>query len=190
MLKYLNKFKFTNLMNSKKGKIKIKYDKSDENEEMETLTPKQPKNNTKSNKSKLDYLKEYEAENKKPQSVKIEKRENRDNKAEYPPLFFETWKLIEKMRIHGDAPVDTVGADCCPDKSAPKDVYNFQTLVSLLLSSQTKDQQTYNAMQRLIKHGLDIDNIRKTSESDIKELIYGVSFHNNKAKYLKSVSAE
>ena len=179
MIKYLKVIRFSLLM--KKSTIKIKYDEFDKNEEMPLLTPKLQ---VQKGKSKLDYIKDFEQEHEKPHTVKTEKIEKKNS---YPPLFIETWNLIEKMRSEQEAPVDIYGCEYCPDEKASKEVYNFQTLVSLLLSSQTKDQQTYNAMKRLKVHGLDIDTIRKTSEDTIRDLIYGVSFHNNKTKYIKSV---
>ena len=45
-----------------------------------------------------------------------------------------------------------------------------------MLSSQTKDQTTFAAMERLKKHGLTIPNVMKSSEAKIKELIYPVGF--------------
>ena len=45
-----------------------------------------------------------------------------------------------------------------------------------MLSSQTKDPVTFAAMERLRAHGLTIDNILKTSDSDLGQLIYPVGF--------------
>ena len=44
-------------------------------------------------------------------------------------------------------------------------VKRFQVLVSLMLSSQTKDQVTFAAMEKLRKHGLTVENIIKTDEN-------------------------
>ena len=56
-----------------------------------------------------------------------------------------------------------------------------------MLSSQTKDTVTFAIMKKLIDYGLTVENIIKTPIEKITEMIYGVSFHNNKAKYLKEV---
>lgn len=45
-----------------------------------------------------------------------------------------------------------------------------------MLSSQTKDNVNYEAMQRLKKHGLTVDNILKTSDEQLGKLIYPVGF--------------
>ena len=40
-------------------------------------------------------------------------------------------------------------------------------------------------MRRLQKHGLSVDNIAKTSDKKLFELIYSVGFHNKKVVYIK-----
>lgn len=64
----------------------------------------------------------------------------------------------------------------------------YQTLVALMLSSQTKDQVTHAAMQRLKEHGLTIDNILDTSDEDLGKLIYPVGFWKSKVKYIKKTT--
>lgn len=49
-------------------------------------------------------------------------------------------------------------------------------LVSLMLSSQTKDQVTHAAMMRLREHGCNVENILSTSDEKLGELIYPVGF--------------
>lgn len=65
----------------------------------------------------------------------------------------------------------------------------FQALISLMLSSQTKDQITHAAMQKLITHGLTVQNILETPDKKIEELIYPVSFWKTKAKNIKKTCA-
>lgn len=96
--------------------------------------------------------------------------------------FESDYFLIKKMRKELKAPVDTMGVKSCPDSTADYEVYKYQSLISLLLSSQTKDTLTYSTVQKLIKHGLTIDSILKLTEKELVVLIYPVSFHNNKAK--------
>ena len=43
-------------------------------------------------------------------------------------------------------------------------------------------------MYRLQEHGLTIKNILATSEQEVKDIIYGVGFHNRKAKYIKDAT--
>lgn len=49
-------------------------------------------------------------------------------------------------------------------------------LLSLMLSSQTKDQVTAGAMQRLQARGLTVDSILQTDDSTLGTLIYPVGF--------------
>ncbi|UYV76295.1 hypothetical protein LAZ67_13003290 [Cordylochernes scorpioides] len=104
-----------------------------------------------------------------------------------PPGWKETLENIRRMRSLKNAPVDTLGAHCCADRSADPKVSRFQTLVGLMLSSQTKDEVTHAAVQRLIQHGLTVDSILQTSEERVGELIYPVGFWKKKAQYLKAV---
>ncbi|XP_017895597.1 PREDICTED: endonuclease III-like protein 1 isoform X4 [Capra hircus] len=81
------------------------------------------------------------------------------------------------MRSGKDAPVDQLGAEHCFDPSAsPKQVQRYQVLLSLMLSSQTKDQVTAGAMQRLRARGLTVDSILQTDDSTLGTLIYPVGF--------------
>lgn len=52
----------------------------------------------------------------------------------------------------------------------------YHALVSLMLSSQTKDQVTFAAMQRLREHGLTVENILKTDDESLGKLIIPVGF--------------
>ena len=100
------------------------------------------------------------------------------------------WKThlqgIVSMRQKKDAAVDSMGCERCADPaSSPRDK-RFQTLVSLMLSSQTKDPITFAATSRLISAGLgSAKAMGEATETKIEELIYGVGFWHNKAKFLK-----
>ncbi|XP_001915373.2 endonuclease III-like protein 1 isoform X1 [Equus caballus] len=96
---------------------------------------------------------------------------------------------IRTMRSGKDAPVDQLGAEHCYDPSAPPKVRRYQVLLSLMLSSQTKDQVTAGAMQRLRARGLTVDSILQTDDSTLGMLIYPVGFWRNKVKYIKQTSA-
>ena len=95
---------------------------------------------------------------------------------------------IVKMRQSRTAAVDSMGCERCADTTAPLPVQRFQTLVSLMLSSQTKDEVTYAAVQRLIT-GLDgsltPQAVRAADEETVGKLIYPVGFWRNKARFLK-----
>ena len=58
----------------------------------------------------------------------------------------------------------------------PGQVRRYQVLVSLMLSSQTKDHVCAVAMGNLRQHGLTVENILKTPTEDIGKLIHPVGF--------------
>ena len=60
-------------------------------------------------------------------------------------------------------------------------VKRFQVLVSLMLSSQTKDEVTAKAMSQLQEHGLNIESIIKMSDDKLAGLIFPVGFYRVKA---------
>lgn len=56
-----------------------------------------------------------------------------------PKNWEQVLKHIRDMRKEKDAPVDTMGCERCSDDDADDKTQRFQILVSLMLSSQTKD---------------------------------------------------
>jgi len=103
---------------------------------------------------------------------------------EAPKDWLNCYNNILMMRKERNAPVDSMGCERAHDLEAPPEVQRFQCLVSLMLSSQTKDEVNFAAMLRLRDHGLTIDNILATDEEKIGQLIYPVGFWRNKAKYI------
>lgn len=55
-------------------------------------------------------------------------------------------------------------------------IYRYQILISLMLSSQTRDQVTAAAMSKLQRHGCTMDVIAETSDEILGQLIYPVGF--------------
>nr|XP_061791367.1 endonuclease III-like protein 1 [Nerophis lumbriciformis] len=112
------------------------------------------------------------------------------NMEQWEPL---DWKKqlrhIREMRSSRDAPVDNMGAEKCYDTKAPPNVRRFQILVSLMLSSQTKDQVTAAAMQKLRAHGCTAEKLLSTDDETLGKLIYPVGFWRNKVKFLKKTAA-
>ncbi|KAA8647742.1 hypothetical protein EYZ11_000192 [Aspergillus tanneri] len=135
-----------------------------------------------------------------------------------PPSNWETiYSTVKKMREENPtAPVDTMGcAELYWRASSPRDK-RYQTLVALMLSSQTKDTVTAVAMQRLhtelgeapligsvmIKEEaedskteqpvrdstLNLENILAVAPERLNQLIGTVGFHNNKTKYIKAAA--
>eukprot|EP00092_Neocalanus_flemingeri_P026656 GFUD01028897.1.p1 GENE.GFUD01028897.1~~GFUD01028897.1.p1 ORF type:complete len:288 (-),score=112.13 GFUD01028897.1:209-1072(-) len=101
-----------------------------------------------------------------------------------PPAWQECYQNIVTMRADRSAPVDSMGCERAHDQAASPEVQRFQCLVSLMLSSQTRDEVNYAAMLRLREHGLTVENILDTSEEKLGQLIHPVGFWRNKAKYL------
>ncbi|KAI1886626.1 hypothetical protein AGOR_G00197740 [Albula goreensis] len=93
------------------------------------------------------------------------------------------------MRKARDAPVDHMGAEKCFDTQASPKVGRYQILISLMLSSQTKDQITAAAMEKLRKHGLTVEGILNTDDDELGKLIYPVGFWKTKVKYIKQTTA-
>ncbi|CAH1116109.1 unnamed protein product [Phaedon cochleariae] len=102
-----------------------------------------------------------------------------------PNRWSEVLGNLREMRKNSDAPVDTMGCDKCHDDSVAPNVIRYQLLLSLMLSSQTRDQVTHAAMQRLRDHGCTVENILATSDQKLGELIYPVGFWKSKVKYIK-----
>lgn len=133
----------------------------------------------------------------KREHVKIESDKDVDSKVKkvvdnrspkMPANWEEAVNNLREMRKKHDAPVDSMGCDECADKVAAPEVQRFQSLVSLMMSSQTKDQVNHAAMLRLREHGCTIEHIINTPEQRVGELIYPVGFWKTKAKNIKRVA--
>ena len=96
-----------------------------------------------------------------------------------PPNWFEQLQRIRDMRSSMSAPVDTMGCDSLSnlDPTLSPKTKRFHTLVSLMLSAQTKDEVTAKATIELAKLPLNVDTILKTEEDVIAKAIYPVSFY-------------
>ncbi|XP_049852557.1 endonuclease III-like protein 1 [Schistocerca gregaria] len=122
--------------------------------------------------------------------IKIERDSPPSTKPFVPPSNWkEVYHLIEEFRSTHQAPVDVFGCSACGSygKTSPQE-FRYRILISLMLSSQTKDETTFNAVKNLASHGLTVSNILQTSEEKINELICKVGFHNKKAAYIKRVT--
>lgn len=105
-----------------------------------------------------------------------------------PANWQEQLENIRQMRETALAPVDTMGCEKCyegPD--APK-LKRFHVLVSLMLSSQTKDEVNHAAMVRLKEKGLSPSWILSVDPDTLGELLKPVGFWRRKTEYLKRVS--
>lgn len=122
-------------------------------------------------------------------AVEYEAADDTDKKLKWEP---KNWRKqlenIRQMRSSRDAPVDEMGAEKCFDQKAEPQVMRYQVLLSLMLSSQTKDQVTSAAMTRLREHGLTVGRILETDDETLGKLIYPVGFWKSKVKYIKKTT--
>ncbi|QRG36393.1 hypothetical protein FDK38_000731 [Candidozyma auris] len=116
-----------------------------------------------------------------------------------PKNWSAIYNEVVKMRGKILTPVDSMGCEKMPDTLSPKlserqpRLYRFQLLISLMLSSQTKDEINYEATQRMKEYfiskgfpdGVCIEAIRASTETEIDGLIQRVGFHRRKAMYIK-----
>ena len=83
---------------------------------------------------------------------------------EPPAGWRATYDLIVELRADRTAVVDTMGSEALSELGGTADM-EYQTLVSLMLSSQTKDTVNAAAMLKLRAHGLSVENILQVSAS-------------------------
>lgn len=120
-----------------------------------------------------------------------------------PPKWSEVYNEVVEMRSKFLSPVDTMGCERIPEGISPNvaktnpRVFRFQLLISLMLSSQTKDEVNFQAMRNLHsglmalghKDGLSLESIVTLSEGEIDAFILKVGFHRKKAAYIKKACA-
>ncbi|KAL2650167.1 hypothetical protein R1flu_018295 [Riccia fluitans] len=112
-----------------------------------------------------------------------------ENLRSRPPRWQEILDGIKMMRSGKDAPVDTMGCEKVAGFLPPKE-RRFAVLVKALLSSQTKDEITHAAADKMQARGLlSIEGLCEAEESAISEAIYPVGFYTRKAGYLKKVAS-
>ncbi|KEP64637.1 UNVERIFIED_CONTAM: endonuclease III family 1 protein [Hammondia hammondi] len=106
-----------------------------------------------------------------------------------PPHFQDIWDAVTEMRAKRDAPVDSMGVEAMGELALQRDgekAKRFSVLVAVMLSSQTKDEQTAACMQRLRDADvLSPEKMSRLSVAELSELLYGVGFYQNKARFLK-----
>ncbi|KAH7928163.1 DNA glycosylase [Leucogyrophana mollusca] len=108
-----------------------------------------------------------------------------------PPRWKETYDMIKDMRSHIVAPVDTMGCDQAQFKEQDPKNQRFATLVSLMLSSQTKDEVTDAAVTKLreaVGGTLSVNAIIAADESAVSEAIAKVGFWRRKTQYIRQTA--
>lgn len=129
---------------------------------------------------------------------KVQDPETGAPKTEPPSSWLETYNAVLEMRRPGGvaagAAVDTMGCERLADRSASDRDRRFQTLIALMLSSQTKDTVNAVAMAKLKgglppwklgeEEGLNLENVLAVEPEVLNGFIRTVGFHNNKTKYV------
>lgn len=106
----------------------------------------------------------------------MKEKKQKDENQWFPEHWQETLNFIKEMRKNNTAPVDEMGCHKCSDKDASPDIFRYQSLLALMLSSQTRDQVTHAAMERLKAYGCTPAILVKTPDDVLGQLIYPVSF--------------
>ncbi|CZR53102.1 probable DNA base excision repair N-glycosylase 2 [Phialocephala subalpina] len=132
---------------------------------------------------------------------KIKNEETGEVEIHAPNDWAELYSVMKEMRTTGaatNAAVDTMGCERMAQKHVTPKIKRFQTLIALMLSSQTKDTTNAVAMNRLYNElpawqegeekGLTLENILAVDPKLLNELIWVVGFHNNKTKYIKAAA--
>ncbi|KMQ97303.1 endonuclease iii-like protein 1-like protein [Lasius niger] len=118
----------------------------------------------------------------------VDSKDIKDEKRWMPPNWETILENVREMRKHKTAPVDDMGCHKCADPNASPSVSRYQLLIALMLSSQTKDQVTHAAMQRLHTYGCKPNIIAATSNVLLGQLIYPVGFWKKKVEYIKNTT--
>lgn len=163
----------------KRTPIKIEYDATDDETNVKETNVTSVVVKSEDLEASIDVkdikTEEYEIKNENmEQSADLENV--RDEKRWMPPNWETVLENIKEMRKQKTAPVDTMGCHKCADPNASPMVSRYQSLVALMLSSQTKDQVTHAAMQRLNTYGCKPNIIAATPDEVLGKLIYPVGF--------------
>ncbi|KAG2348314.1 DNA glycosylase [Suillus weaverae] len=108
-----------------------------------------------------------------------------------PPRWKEAYDSIKEMRAQIVAPVDTMGCEQAQHKEKDPKNRRFAVLVSLMLSSQTKDEVTDAAVEKLraaIGGTLSVAAIISADDSTISTAIAKVGFWRRKTGYVKKTA--
>jgi endonuclease III len=114
-------------------------------------------------------------------------RKKERNLRKAPSDWQEIYSLVEELRQDRTAPCDHSGCEALPLRDNPR-AFRFQVLMSLILSSQTKDATVGAAIRKMQADGvLNVESIAKMDYSELNAYINKVGFHNNKTKYIMQV---
>jgi len=108
-----------------------------------------------------------------------------------PAKWADAYAAIKEMRSRVVAPVDTMGCDQAQLKERDPKNQRFATLVSLMLSSQTKDEVTDAAVGKLrtaLGGSLSVQAMLEADDTVISDAIAKVGFWRRKTQYIKQTA--
>jgi len=131
------------------------------------------------------------------QPAKRVKKEDGEIEIAPPSNWEQVYNLTKAMRSEGGvaypAVVDTMGCERLADRTTSPRDQRFQTLMALMLSSQTKDTVTAAAIKGLRENlpgGLCLESILEVDPVRLDQLIGSVGFHNNKTRFIKQAAID
>lgn len=99
------------------------------------------------------------------------------------------WSLVEELRKDRTAPCDHSGCEALPDRTGAPEQFRFQVLISLMLSSQTKDAVVGAAVRNMQKDGvLNVQSISQMDPETLQQYIGKVGFFRVKTNHIKRVA--
>ncbi|KAI9570752.1 DNA glycosylase [Boletus coccyginus] len=108
-----------------------------------------------------------------------------------PARWADAYAAIKAMRSRVVAPVDTMGCDQAQLRERDPKNQRFATLVSLMLSSQTKDEVTDAAVGKLrtaLGGSLSVQAMLEADDTVISDAIAKVGFWRRKTQYIKQTA--
>lgn len=178
-------------------------DYSEEDEPAQTVSRKRKRGNASSTPIKSEIVSPNGTPRKAPsrtsnlpkkarrQPAKHIKGENGSRAIEPPANWEQVYAMTAEMRKKVIAPVDTMGCESLAEEHRSPVDKRLQTLVALMLSSQTKDTVTAVVMKNLqdnLPGGFNLDALLVVEPPRLNELIKSAGFHNNKTKYIKQTA--
>jgi endonuclease III len=95
------------------------------------------------------------------------------------------WSLVEELRRDQTAPCDVSGCEALPDGTLSPAIFRFQVLLSLMLSSQTKDAVVGAAVRAMQRDEVaTVAALSVMAPTTLNPYINKCSFHNNKTKFI------
>jgi endonuclease-3 len=175
----------TSNMNTRSKTAKFVANNSLDSEKTSTYFNKNIENKDKTQLTSIKDFKEIDDNSSQTKKRKVSKHIEIKYESKEPKNWLKVLENIREMRSKRDAVVDQMGSEMCFDNKCDQRDQRFQVLISLMLSSQTRDQITHKTTKSLIEYGLTVDNIIETSEEVLRDRIKSVSFYNTKAKHIK-----